>query len=64
LARRALDGDTNAFGPIGNGQGVELYYNYELTPAIRLTPDLQVVVPALKSVDPSLILGLRAQLIF
>jgi len=55
---------TNQFGPIGNGQGVELYYNYELTPAIRLTPDLQVLVPALQSVDPSLILGLRAQLIF
>lgn len=55
---------TNQFGPIGDGQGVELYYNYELTPAIRLTPDLQVIVPALETVDPSLILGLRAQLIF
>jgi porin len=55
---------TSQFGPIGNGQGIECFYNYQWTPAIRLTPDLQFLVPALKNVDPSLILGVRAQLIF
>jgi porin len=55
---------TAALGPIGNGQGVELFYNYQLTPAIRLTPDLQVIVPATQSIDPALVLGVRAQLIF
>ncbi|MES1213058.1 MAG: carbohydrate porin [Singulisphaera sp.] len=52
------------YGPIGNGEGVECYYNYHLTPAVRLTPDVQIVVPALRSFDTALILGLRAQLVF
>ncbi len=52
------------YGPIGNGEGVECFYNYELTPAVRLTPDVQVVVPALRDFGTALILGLRAQLIF
>lgn len=53
-----------AFGEIGNGQGVECFYNYQLTPAIYLTPDLQVLIPAREEVDPSLVVGLRAQMIF
>jgi len=55
---------SNQFGPIGDGQGIECYYNYEWTPAIRLTPDLQFLIPALKDVDSSLIVGLRAQINF
>lgn len=55
---------TNQFGPIGDGQGVELYYNYQLAPAIRITPDLQVITPALRSFDTSLLVGMRMQLIF
>lgn len=55
---------TSFFGPTGDGQGVELFYNYALTPAIRLTPDVQVMVPALRDVDPVLIVGLRAQVVF
>ncbi len=50
---------TAALGPIGNGQGVELFYNYQVTPAIRLTPDLQVIVPAAQNIDPALVIGLR-----
>ena len=38
--------------------------NYHLTPAVRLTPDFQVVVPALRDFGTALILGLRTQLIF
>jgi porin len=55
---------TSQFGPIGNGQGIECFYNYQWTPALRLTPDIQFIVPALATFDPSLIVGLRAQLIF
>jgi porin len=54
---------TAQFGPVGNGQGVECFYNYQLSPSIRLTPDVQFLVPVLSSFDPSLILGLRMQLI-
>jgi porin len=55
---------TAQFGPIGDGQGIECFYNYQWTPAIRLTPDLQFLVPSLETFDPALIVGLRAQLIF
>ena len=54
---------TAQFGPVGNGQGIECFYNYQLSPSIRLTPDVQVLVPVLSSFDPSLILGLRMQFI-
>jgi porin len=53
-----------AFGQIGNGQGFECFYNYQLTPAIYLTPDLQVIVPAREEIDAALVIGLRAQMIF
>ncbi len=52
------------FGPIGDGQGVELFYNAEVTPAFHLTFDLQVVDPARKRIDTALLLGLRANLSF
>lgn len=52
------------YGPIGSGEGVECYYNYHLTPAILLTPDLQVVVPSLRDFSTALILGVRGQLVF
>jgi len=55
---------TSQFGPIGDGQGVECYYNYAVTRAIRITPDLQYVVPALRSAEPALIAGARALVSF
>ena len=55
---------TSQFGPIGDGQGVECFYNYEFTPAIRITPDVQYVVPALRSAAPALIAGVRALVSF
>jgi porin len=53
-----------AFGQIGNGQGIECFYNYQLTPAIYLTPDLQVIIPAREAIDAALVVGLRAQFVF
>jgi porin len=55
---------TSQFGPVGDGQGVECFYNYALTPAVRITPDLQYVVPSLRSADPALIAGARALVSF
>ncbi len=52
------------FGPVGNGQGIECFYNYAVTPAIYVTPDLQVIVPALEAIDPALVVGVRAQVVF
>ena len=49
-----------AFGPIGDGHGVELFYNWQATPWLNITPDLQVLVPARERVDTALVLGLRA----
>lgn len=55
---------TSQFGPIGDGQGIECFYNYAVTPAIRITPDVQYVVPALRSAEPAFIAGVRALVSF
>ena len=49
---------------LGDGQGVELFYNYEVTPWFHLTPDLQVIRGGLLNVDTALVLGLRGKLDF
>jgi porin len=55
---------TSQFGPVGAGQGIECFYNYALTPAVRITPDLQYVVPTLRLAEPALIAGVRALVSF
>ncbi len=50
-------------------QGVELFYNMEVTPWLRITPDLQVIidpggVTGSGARNPSIVYGLRAQLNF
>ena len=40
-----------ALGPIDDGQGIEIYYNWQATPWLNITPDLQVLVPARENVD-------------
>ena len=54
----------------GAENGVELYYNYAITPWAMLTPDIQFVRPALRrsttdgsSVDTATVMGLRLQLL-
>lgn len=47
-------------GPIDDGQGVELFYNWQATPWLNVTPDLQVIIPARQNVDTALVLGVRA----
>lgn len=62
-----LSDDLKAFPrllPLGDEQGVELFYNIAVTPWFHLTPDLQVVIPTRDRVDASLLFGLRAKIDF
>jgi porin len=52
------------FGPIGDGQGVDLFYNYQVAPWFHLTPNLQVIDPARQNVDTALVFGLRGKVDF
>ena len=45
-------------------QGVELYYNIAVTPWLHVTPDLQIISPAGKSVDTTVVAGLRVKIDF
>lgn len=50
---------------LGNdGQGAELFYNFQVTPSFHLTTDLQFVDPSLGLVDDSFLFGLRGKLDF
>jgi porin len=51
-------------GGIGDGQGVEMYYNIAVTPWLQVTPDVQFLMPARESVDTATVVGLRARVIF
>ncbi len=58
--------------PIQDDHAVELFYNYAVTPWFRVTPDLQILVPAkertlppgAQSIDTALVLGVRAKIDF
>ena len=47
-----------------NEQGVEFYYNVAVTPWLHITPDLQVLSPARKSVDTTVVAGVRVTIDF
>ncbi len=51
-------------GGLGDGQGVELFYNIAVTPWFQLTPDLQIIMPAREAVDTATVTGIRARIIF
>jgi len=44
--------------------GVELFYNYALTPWCRITPDLQFIIPSRRDADALWFAGLRAKIDF
>ncbi|MAX37787.1 MAG: carbohydrate porin [Gimesia sp.] len=50
----------NILGGVGDGYGVELFYNIEVTKWFHLTADMQVLRPARQTVDTALLVGLRA----
>lgn len=47
-------------GPLSDGHGVELFYNWQATSWLNVTPDLQVLIPERDNVDTALALGVRA----
>ena len=51
-------------GDIGDGQGVEAFYNIAVTPWLRVTPDVQVLIPGRKAIDTTVVTGVRGQVIF
>ncbi len=58
--------------PIRDDHAVELFYNYAVTPWFRLTPDLQILVPAREQtlppaaepIDTAIVVGIRAKIDF
>jgi porin len=58
--------------PVQADQAVELYYNIAVTPWFRLTPDMQILVPArertlppgVRPIDTAVVFGLRAKIDF
>lgn len=80
ISRPTLMGPVNSRQLLGDEHGFEAYYNIALTPWLRLTPDLQVILPAqerhlvgppppagpvvLGDVDTAVVLGLRLKVLF
>jgi len=46
---------------LGDEYGMELFYNYAVTPWFRLTGDVQVIQPTLQNRGTAVFLNLRAQ---
>jgi porin len=53
-----------AVGGIGDGQGTEIFHNFNITPRLSITADGQVLLPSRPDVDYTLITGIRANLRF
>jgi|GEM_PF-253645 len=51
-------------GPLGDGQGIETFYNYEVRPWMHVTADMQYIVPSRAEIDDALVLGLRTRIDF
>ena len=52
------------FGPIADGQGVEMFCNHQVTPWFHLTGDMQVLVSEVERNETALIVGLRGKIDF
>lgn len=51
-------------GGIGEGQGVEAFYNLQATQSLTITPDAQWISQARQSVNDAYVLGVRANFTF
>jgi porin len=63
-ASSTLVNSLSPLAPIGNEQGLEFFYNVEVTKWFRVTPDLQVIDPLRQRADPAVVTGVRAQVVF
>jgi len=50
--------------PLRDEHGVELYYNMAMTPWCQIAPDLQVITPFRVRAETSLLIGVRANVVF
>lgn len=50
--------------PISDESGLEAFYNYAVTPWLRLTADAQFVRPSINNQDTAIITGIRGQILF
>ncbi|MEO1614657.1 MAG: carbohydrate porin [Planctomycetota bacterium] len=53
-----------ALGPIGDGQGVELFYRAQVTNALSITPDVQWLSQTRQNIPDAYVMGLRVNLQF
>jgi porin len=53
-----------AVGGVGDGQGIESFYNVQATRSLTITPDFQWIAPARQALDDAYVLGVRANLAF
>lgn len=53
-----------ALGGIGDGQGVEVFYNVQATKSLTITPDFQWLSQARQRLDDAYVLGVRANWTF
>ena len=44
--------------------GIEMYYNFEITPWLHVTPDIQIIQPANKNADTTVVAGIRMKMEF
>jgi porin len=62
-----INDDINPVFGLNSEQGVEAYYNIEITPWFHITPDLQIIVNpggGFQNRDVAIVYGLRAQINF
>ncbi|HUQ69452.1 MAG TPA: carbohydrate porin, partial [Planctomycetaceae bacterium] len=50
--------------PVGNEQGVELFYNIGVTPWFHVTPDVQFIEPSGQAADAAVAVGVRTRIEF
>ncbi|NLH16674.1 MAG: carbohydrate porin [Phycisphaerae bacterium] len=48
----------------GDTQGLEIFYNFEITKWLHVTPDFQIIEPSAKNVDTAYAAGLRVKIDF
>jgi porin len=49
---------------LDDAQGLEIFYNFEITPWLHLTPDFQIIKPSIKAHDTAYVLGFRLRIDF
>jgi len=61
----AMSDDIADFLDLDSEQGIELFYNIEVTPWLHITPDIQYIIdPGGGAEDDALVCGVRMQMTF